>query len=109
MTALPCGRRPARRAIASGCMRMSSLPGRLVAPRPLRRDSAPAARATAIFAPSITPRHQDAQGVRHDADRHRRVADRIAVGVDGERAVRVDVQLAAAHDAHGRMVAGARR
>ena len=32
--------------------------------------------------------------MRHDADRDRRVADRVAVGVDGERAVGVDVQLA---------------
>ena len=54
MTALPCGRRPASRAIAAGSMRMSTFPGRLVAPRPLRREMAPAARASAIFAPSIT-------------------------------------------------------
>ena len=105
ITALPCGRRPARRAIASGSRRMQDLAGQARRAAPAApRERAGGARDGDLRAEHHGAGDQDAQGVRHDADRDRRVADRVAVGVDGERPVGVDVQLAPAQDAHGGVV-----
>ena len=60
MTAQPSGRRPARRSIAWGSRRVSTLPGRLVPPpRPARRASSPTARAAAILTSSMLTRRPD--------------------------------------------------
>src|SRR4051812_24848962 len=103
-TTLPSLSPSASRAIACGSMRMSSRPGSEVPPRPVLRDSAPAARAAASLAPKAvttwtrSSRAEHLQRGGEHLDRRRRPADRVAVGVDDERTVGVDAQPACPHD-----------
>ena len=105
ITALPRCRRAPRRAMAWGSRRIRSLPGSEVPPRPVRRESAPAARAAATLTSRAVMRAAGpAARAGQGAEGHRQLADRVAVGVDDERPVGADVHLGAAQHVHARLV-----
>src|ERR1700729_733189 len=120
---LPRGRRAASSAIAEESIRTSSFPGKLVPPPPRKRETAPTARARASFGPSVglivlrgrirckpgrekrirtraVTGHKHVHGSADRAHAQWQLADRVAVGVHRERAIRADGDLARPENFH---------
>ena len=105
MTALPRCRRAPRRAMAWGSRRIRSLPGSDVPPRPVApRQRAGGARGRDLDVEGGHAGSRTCSAAGQGAEGHRQLADRVAVGVDGERAVGVDAHLGAAQHVHARLV-----